>query len=435
MKLRLVAAITLLLIASPAMALTPQGRMAALDHIANLIEKNYVFKDKASAIAAEVRGWKRDSEVLKMSDERRFASLLMERLRKHDRHFAISWSPAKPHGDAAARPSDAVANYLRQSNYGFDKVERLAGNVGYIRLSYFCDFDTALTGDKTPAARKAAEAVLAFVQNSDAVIIDLRRNGGGSPAMIDLLLSAFFGDKPVLLNRFYERAGDKTEDFTTLANFTGLKRPTVPLYVLISGRTASAAEEFSYDVKTQKRGLIVGETSYGGANPGEDFDAGGGFSIFISTGTAINPITGKNWEGTGVEPDITVPASDALSRAHAEALRQVIAAAKPGNDVTEMRWALEQAEAEVKPPAMAPLTDFVGLYGDRAVTLKNGALYYNRPRAAAFKLIALSADTFGLAESPDARLIFKRDAAGHVESVTLADAAGGMVVFDRKADH
>jgi opacity protein-like surface antigen len=433
MTSRLVAALAVFLIASPAMALTPQGRTAALDHIANLIEKNYVFKDKASAIAAEVRGWKRDSEVLKMSDERRFASLLMERLRKHDRHFAVSWS--KPHGDAAAPPSDAEALYLRQSNYGFDKVERLAGNVGYVRMSYFCDFDTSLTGDKTPAARKAAEAVLAFVQNSDAVIIDLRRNGGGSPAMIDLLLSAFFGDKPVLLNRFYERAGDKTQDFTTLANFTGLKRAAVPLFVLISGRTASAAEEFSYDVKTQKRGLIVGETSYGGANPGEDFDAGGGFSVFISTGTAINPITGKNWEGVGVEPDIAVPASDALSRAHAEALQQIIAAAKPGTDVTEMRWALEQAQAEVKPPAMAPLTDFVGLYGDRTVALKDGALFYNRPRAAAFKLVALSADTFGLAESSDARLIFKRDGSGRVESVTLADSAGGMVVFDRKAAH
>lgn len=435
MTSRLVAALAAFLIASPAMALTPQGRTVVLDRIAELIQDNYVFKDKAAAIAAEVRGWKADPEISKMSDERLLSTLVTERLRKHDRHFAVSWSPAKPHNDAAAPPSDAEANFLRQSNYGFDKVERLAGNVGYIRMSYFCDFDTALTGDKTPAARKAAEAVLAFVQNSDAVIIDLRRNGGGSPAMIDLLLSAFFGDKPVLLNRFYERAGDKTQDFTTLANFTGQRRPAVPLFVLISGRTASAAEEFSYDVKTQKRGLIVGETSYGGANPGEDFDAGGGFSVFISTGTAINPITGKNWEGTGVEPDITVPASDALARAHAEALRQVIAKAKPGDDVTDTRWALEQAEAEAKPPTMAPLTDFAGLYGDRTISVKDGALYYNRPRAAAFKLIALSADTFGLAESPDARLLFKRDAAGHVESVTLADAAGGMAVFVRKADH
>jgi len=433
MKFGVLAAIAaaLMISASPAVALTPPARAAALDHIANLIAKNYVFKDKAAAIAKEVRGWKHDPDIRKLSDERRFASLLMERLRQHDRHFAVNWTPPQAH--SGTEPG-SEADQDRQNNFGFDKVERLAGNIAYIRLSYFCDFDTSLTGDKMPAARKTAEAALALVANSDAVIFDLRRNGGGSPAMIDLVLAAFFGDQPVLLNRFYDRAGDKTEDFTTLANFTGLKRPAVPLFVLISGRTASAAEEFSYDVKTQKRGLIVGETSYGGANPGGDFDAGGGFSVFISTGTAINPITGKNWEGVGVEPDITVPASDALARAHAEALRLVIAKAKPGADITEMRWALEQAEAEAKPPAMAPLTDFVGLYSDRTVTVKDGALYYSRPRAAAFKLIALSTDTFGLAESPDARLIFKRDSAGHVDSVTLADASGGMVVFGRKVD-
>lgn len=423
----------LLVSATPSWALTTEARAATLERIAALIEKNYVYQDKASAIAAAMRGWKNDPEIEKAADERQFAAILTERLQPKDRHFAIEWSPPKA-GQGSLPSPDAAAAFERQANYGFDRVERLPGNIGYIRLSYFSDFDVALSGDKAPAARKAAEAALAFVANTDAVIFDLRLNGGGSPAMIDLLLSAFFGDKPVLLNRFLHRGQDKLEDFTTLANFSGLRRPSVPLYVLVSGRTASAAEEFTYDVQTQKRGTIIGETTAGAANPGDRFDAGEGFSIFISTGAAVNPITGTNWETVGVTPGILVDSSDALARAEAEALKTILAGAKPGTDTTEVRWSLEQAQAEVSHPATPPLTDFAGVYGDRKLFVKDGALIYKRNRAPALKLVALGGDKFGLQDFPDTRILFTRNGKGRVDSLTVTDPYGGDHLYRRTGD-
>jgi retinol-binding protein 3 len=433
MKPRILAAIAAfaLIAVSPAMALTPKERGAALDRIADLIQKNYVFKDKASAIAAELRGWKSDPEIAALTDEKQLAFILTERLRKQDRHFSVMWKAGAQKGGVLPTAAEG-AQFERSHNYGFDKVERLPGNVCAVRLNFFADFDVALTGDKTPAARKAGEAALAFVQNCDAVIFDLRRNGGGSPAMIDLLLSGFFGDKPVLLNRFFKREGDKTEEYTTLANFTGARRPSVPLYVLTSDRTASAAEEFSYDVQTQKRGLLVGETTYGGANPGDEFDAGAGFAVFVSTGTAINAITGKNWEGVGVVPDIAVPAAVALPRAYAEALKEILKSATPGAGKTEAERTLEQLQAQAAPPAIAPLSDFVGVYGGRKVVLKDNALFYGRTPTQ--KLVPIAADTFGIDEAPQIRLSFHRSKAGRVDSLTASDGGGGTMVFPRGAE-
>jgi Periplasmic protease len=417
----------LALVTVPAAAFSPAERSAALDSIAGLIEKNYVYKDKAAAIAAEVKSWKNDPAVTAVSDEKRLAALLSERLRVKDRHFVVLFGA----GPAASHDATAGDDSERRANYGFVRLERLPGNVAYIRLDYFAEFDVNLTGDKTPPARKVGEAALAFAAASDAVIFDLRHNGGGSPAMVDLLLAGFFGDKPVLLNRFYERQGDRTEDFTTLANFTGARRPDVPLYVLVSGRTGSAAEEFAYDVKTQKRGLLIGETTGGAANPGGMFDAAGGFKVFVSTGAAVNPVTGTNWETVGVAPDVTVPAADALAWAHAEALKRIIATAKPGSDITSVRWAQEQAQAVLKPRTVAAPADYAGTYGDRTVSWRDGSLWYARPRAVPSKLIAIADDAFGLEDNPDIRLAFQRDAKGHIDSVTQSDTDGGARVLVR----
>jgi hypothetical protein len=332
--------------AAPAHPFGPQARARALDRIAALIESKYVYKDKAAAIAAEVRALESDPELARARDQEMWAAILGRRLKAHDIHFNVSWAPPganRPVLTAAAAPPspEAMDRMMAADNYGFQAVERLPGNIGYVRMSYFADFDRDLTGDKTPGARRAGEAVLRLISNTDAVIFDLRQNGGGSPDMIDLLLSGFFGDKPVLLNRFYQREGDRKIDFTTLADYAGPRRPNVPIYVLVSGRTGSAAEEFAYDVQTQKRGLIVGETTAGGANPGAPFDAGDGFQVFVSFGAAINPITGTNWEGVGVKPDVAVASADALSRAQTLALETVLKQ-KASTTPVEARWTLER---------------------------------------------------------------------------------------------
>lgn len=132
--------------------------------------------------------------------------------------------------------------------------------------------------------------------------------------MIKFILSYFF-DKPTHLNDLYWRNGDRTEEFWTNEKVDGVKMSDVPVFVLTSKETFSGGEEFTYNVQTQKRGLIIGEVTGGGANPGGMFPAGNGIAVFIPTGRAINPITKTNWEGVGVKPDIEVPADDALEEA------------------------------------------------------------------------------------------------------------------------
>jgi retinol-binding protein 3 len=414
---------------------TPQARAQTLDRLAGLIEANYVFKDAAKILASEIRGWKDDPALLAAPDQRSFASILTARLVKKDGHFNIMWNPRgeAPAMNKASNDDAAVEREMAARNYGFDAVERLPGNIGYIRMSFFADFDPGLTGAKAPAARLAGEAALKLVENTDAVIFDMRENHGGSPAMIDLLLSGFFGDKPVLLNRFYKRKNDQTVDFTTLANFGGKRRPGVPIYVLVSGSTGSAAEEFSYDVQTRKRGTLIGETTYGGANPGEIFEVGDGFAAFISTGAAVNPITGTNWEKVGVKPDVAIASADALTRAEELAIRAIIAKGGPPAAMTEAQWTLDRITAEEKPVKLDPksVQEFVGSFDDRQVGSRNGGLFYKRARSPEEPLVPLGGDAFAVADRPDLRITFERDAKGDVYGL-LIESSDGMVTSHKR---
>ncbi|MBV8682274.1 MAG: S41 family peptidase [Caulobacteraceae bacterium] len=414
----------------------PAERAATLDRIAELIERNYVYKDKAQTIAAEVRAMKSDRELAAAPDEVMWATILTRRLQAHDIHFNVSWSAAATPASnlAGAVPTDpkALERTLASENYGFAKVERLAGNIGYIQMSFFAPFDRSLTGDATPAARKAGEAALQLVSRSDAVIFDLRQNMGGSPDMIDLLLSAFLGDKPVLLNRFYQRQGDRTVDFTTLPNYAGPHLADQPVFVLISGATASGAEEFAYDVQTQKRGIVVGERSAGGANPGGVFDAGAGLQVFISTGAARNPVTGTNWEGVGVKPDVEAPADQALEQAHALALQAVLEKIA-STDPTEARWTLERLEAQRTGARLTAQEEatYVGVFGDRTVRLEDGALVYRRDRRPPVRMIPLGGDTFALSNAPRMRLVIEKGADGRASVLVTQSADGDRASFAR----
>ena len=157
-----------------------------------------------------------------------------------------------------------------------------------------------------------------FLANADAIIFDMRQNGGGHPGLIQYICSYLF-DAPTHLNSLYWRQGDRTEEFWTLDDVPGPKMPDVPVFVLTSSYTFSGAEEFSYNLQTRERATLVGETTGGGANPGGRMPVNQRFGIFIPTGRAINPITGTNWEGIGVVPDIAVDADEAYDTALAMA--------------------------------------------------------------------------------------------------------------------
>ncbi len=284
------------------------------------LNNSYVFPKVAKAIEASITGKAKQLEYANISSARKFAQQLTKDVYaiSKDGHLRVRYSHKKlPIRKTVSRPTEAEIanrmNRMKQVNYGFEKVERLNGNVGYIDLRGFM---SPGQGEKTVAA------AMNFVANTNSLIFDLRRNGGGSPAMVAMICSYLFGDEKVHLNDLYWRQGNRTQEWWTNPKVLGRKYLNKDVYILTSKRTFSAAEEFSYNLRNLKRATIVGETTGGGAHPGGSFRLHDHFSAFISTGRAISPITKTNWEGTGVKPHVPVSKEAALKTAHRMALEK-----------------------------------------------------------------------------------------------------------------
>jgi len=215
---------------------------------------------------------------------------------------------------------------MERLNCGFQKVEILSGNVGYLKFNIFADPEVC---------GPTAIAAMNFLGDVDAIIIDLRENGGGDPKMI-ALVSTFLFSKPTHLNDIWERKSDTTQQYWTLPFVPGKRLDGKPVYVLTSKRTFSGAEEFCYNLNQLKRATIVGETTGGGAHPVSGQRIDDHFMIGVPFARAINPISKTNWERVGVEPvepDVKVPATDALATA------QKLATEKLGSNSFRIREA------------------------------------------------------------------------------------------------
>lgn len=310
------------------------------------LNESYVFPDIARKMEDNLKQNLQNKAYEGVSSARAFAQKLTEDLQaiSKDKHLRVRFSYEKiPVRQDRREPSkEELENYqrqVRQINFGFEKIERLQGNIGYIDLRGFSD---AEAGVETVAA------AMTFLHNTDALIFDLRSNGGGSPQMVALISSYLFGEKPVHLNSLYWRKGDRTDEFWTKAQVAGKRYgETKDVYILTSNRTFSAAEEFSYNLKNLKRATIVGETTGGGAHPGGMFRINDHFGAFVPTGRAINPISKTNWEGTGVEPDVKVSKEVALKTAYVLALNKMIERATDEPRKKGLRELVDQTQKEI----------------------------------------------------------------------------------------
>ncbi len=413
--------VSLTLITGPAAAQTAPPlddgiRAAVIDDIARAITEHYVFPDVAEDVIADLRERAAEGDY-GHADVASFSAALTRDLRRHDGHFRVGWN-GRPQrvevsvdqagelaeeSEARGFPPEMVAR-ARRNNFGFPRAEILPGNIGYVEVTAFMP---------AAMAHDAATAAMNFVANTDAVIIDLRNNGGGDPEAVQYLCSWFFGDEPVHLNSLYFRPTDSTTEFWTLPELPGVRRPDVPLYVLTSRRTASAAEEFSYNMQTQERATLVGETTAGGANPGGPVQLVHGFEIFVSTGAAINPITGTNWEGTGVVPHVDVGADQALARAQMMAIDKLRADAD-AHTRAALDWTAEGLKAQLWPVTLGKerIANYVGHYGPRKLVAADGELLYSRDGGAPRRLIPISEDRFMLEGVDIVRFVIETDAGG-----------------------
>jgi hypothetical protein len=303
-------------------------RSAVIVELGKDLRKNYVFPNVAEEVAKNIENKAARDGYATATTTTLFAKSLTHDMRElgKDHHFVVFVDPNfLDQGDDDSAPSkeelDKERDEMQRFAFGIAKVERLPGNIGYLDLREF-----------GPASFVSAAytSAMSLLSGTDALILDLRSNGGGDPSSVAFLMSHFFvqGDDRHL-NDLYFRPKDTTQQFWTVQSVG--ERYTKPVYVLISPRTFSGAEECAYDFQTQKRATLVGEVTGGGANPGHTVSIGHTLVAFVPTGRAINPITHTNWEHVGVQPDIAVPAAQAQQTAYVALLKvQVQNATEPG---------------------------------------------------------------------------------------------------------
>jgi len=385
-----------------------------IDSVSQALNEVYVFPEVAKQMEKHIRKQYKDKAYKELTTLGAFAEKLTEDLRSisHDRHLGVRVAPEEL---LSSRHNDTLTDEERQriikqqsyNNFAFRKIEIMPGNVGYLKLDGF---------NEATWAGATAIAAMNFLANCGAIIIDLRENGGGSPSMIQLISSYFFNE-PKHLNSFYIRKEDTTMQFWTQAYVQGPRMADADIYILTSSYTFSAAEEFTYNLKSMERATIVGETTGGGAHPVErrvfpNLKVG----MSLPFGRAINPITGTNWEGTGIEPHIKTSRDEALDVAYLEALKKL--KDKYDDEVIKNRvaWTIENLESKFNPYPLDEnaLREYVGVYGPRKITLENGALYYQREEGPVFKLIPMAKDKFQIDELEYFRPFFERDENGRI---------------------
>jgi hypothetical protein len=384
--------------AAPAPALDAAKKQAVVDEIATLFNRNYIFAETAKkveeALRAKLKAGDLDQPATAPDFARAVGAVILDVSK--DRHTGFAYDPAaaedirRLEGQSEAEAKKVRERQLeaaRRDNFGFRKVERLAGNIGYVDFRVF-----ASAADAGPTA----VAAMNFLAHCDAIIVDLRQNGGGDPAQIQLISSYFF-EEPVHLNDLYARAADRTENYWTLPYVPGDRAVKADLYVLTSARTFSGAEEFSYNLQNLKRATIIGETTGGGAHPTRPMIVQKDFILRVPFARAINPVSKTNWEGTGVKPDIAVPGAEAFDKAYALAVEKLVAKTTEPEKKAEYGWILAGIQARQNPPRLDPmvLKTYAGVYGERKVTFENGQLFYQRT-GPKYRLMPLTATLFAL---------------------------------------
>ncbi|WP_309128218.1 S41 family peptidase [Microbacterium sp.] len=281
---------------------TAAAQRQALDGLADLIEKHYVFPSVADVCADGLRRRPVRSSGLSSSA---LARELTAQLRTHDRHFAVTWGA----------PSSLIRSVpQRDADSDSAMSLRAVGGIGILAVSRF---DDAMSAD----AAALADDCLTGLEHCDAAIVDVRGNPGGWPSMTEHLLSAFLGPDAVHVLTFTRR-GEPARVVRTRPRRPAGRLADIPLVALVDERTASAAESLTYTLQSTGRAVIVGRRTAGAANPVESFADRSGFHVLIPTGAPVDPRTGTNWDQNGITPDVVVGDADhPLARALAEARR------------------------------------------------------------------------------------------------------------------
>lgn len=368
--------------AQPNSSFTRQDKFIIAGKAIQLLKDNYVFPGRVPVIEKYITEKLATGGYNSLPGTEEFVESLNKDLEQkgNDHHLDISYGPDRVRQIIAGNKNEQegteekiTTEWLRKlqyENFRLRKLERLDGNIGYFNFLNF----TPLASSK-----QSIVAAMNFLLYSNAIIIDLRENGGGYAETMNFMLSYFLKDS-VPVSTLKYRKENKVITSYTLKDSSIHKIPdSIPVYILVSHRTSSAAEGFAYTLQQYKRAVIIGEPTKGEGNPGRLFVINDNLYIMIPTAEAINPVSGKSIDGTGVIPDIPIVKSKAFSKALLETYRSLAI----GTDIPELRmlyqWQIPLLENELNPE---PLTDtiiasIVGYYeGGRKILYEGASLFY-----------------------------------------------------------
>jgi hypothetical protein len=401
-----------------------------IESICELVEAIYVYPGEGKRISTQIMANFREGKYSRLSYPEDFARRLDSDLIEIsvDKHLGLVCDPGRVKEIRVQGNSDYATKEMvkeeRKRNFGFRELKILAGNIGYLDLRLF--FHPKYAGD-------TAVAAMNFLSNCEAIIVDLRRNGGGWGEMVALLISYFLDNNETIhLTTNYSRPKDKYNQAWTLPYVPGKTMPEIPLYILTSKSTFSAAEEFCYCLKHLGRATLIGETTRGGAHPVDEKIVDDNLILIVPEQRSINPNTGSNWEGVGVEPHVTVSAQEALNLAHMRALEFLVSHSQDENDKSKYKWYLEGLKARLNPLTIDPgiLLSYVGSYESNDISLKDNVLYFRRGSRAEQRMTPITEEYFLIEDEDDRRARFNREA-GHAKGLDIHGIEGTVTRYTK----
>lgn len=335
-----------------AQQLDSQEKKELIEKISALLRGHYVFPDLGEKYGQEILSLFEARDFNNISDSKKFGEYVTDKLQEltKDKHVKFRLIEPSDLGESEEGSLHHPVRYYRlgrKEHLGITRLDWIENEIGYMdyrRFYYHAE------------AKEMLFNAIKFLSTANAIIIDLRENQGGGGALIPWFCS-YFMPHPTPLTGTYYRDEDMTEEWWTLEKIEGQRLLDVPMFVLIGKNTFSAAEYLAYDLKIQKRATLIGEPSKGGAHSVDLFPVGDRFEIYIPTARAVNPITGSNWEGTGVIPDVAVPSESALDTAVELAKKAAqeygkLKDARMKEIVVKMQGQLDQAELLYKKEKM-----------------------------------------------------------------------------------
>ena len=303
---------------APAPEITAAERRQVIETVAARLKTSYILPEMAQQLTASLNAHQQQGDYDGITDGALLAARLTLDLQgvSRDRHLRIEYAAEKlppEEGGPSAQEEQEYREELNRTNCGFQHVEILPGNIGYIQFNYF--------GAPALCAETVSTAIR-FIAHTDAVVFDIRQNHGGDPAMVALMVSYLF-DHPIHLDDLYNRRENKTTQYWATPDKVTDRLPNVPVYVLTSRFSFSGAEQFCYDLKNLRRAILVGERTGGAAHPTRNRRINDHFLIAMPEYRYINAVTRTDWEGEGVEPDVPATMWNALSAAEKIALTRL----------------------------------------------------------------------------------------------------------------